>query len=521
MTATARALPPGVSLKASSAVLLAAWVDDGRRGIVDVQAPAGTCRLHVIDGALQLDAEDPLAGGATGPMVDVDLEPLIALLGSATVGDLRFTPRPDPTPRARSLPTAVVLMETAVRGRDRSQLWTQIGGRNVALRMGSDSALAADAMTRIAPRLQALLARFLKPRRPAELIEDDPAGLELLRDVARLVIVGLLARSDGEVESTQTALSDRSRELFLRRIEGELERKPLRINSEEHRRKVIELLHNVGVLTHYELLGVGRHQDEQAIHQAYVEVARLAHPSHAQKLGLGGKTAALDLLFDAATEAYLVLSHPDRRRDYDRELSPEVGSAPASEERRREKASIAKDLYGRARRLSMEHDFQGVFDLMQQAVQLDPKAEYYALLGQVQRRNPQWKAGAVASFRDAVRCRPDDADLRFSFAQILEEMGDRKQAGVQYRAALELRPKDLKLQEALELFENPLKPPKKSSGSLMASLRALLRRGERPESEDRGPARAGRGGKARPGKIDWTEQSTTYEIDLDKDLYRK
>jgi hypothetical protein len=92
---------------------------------------------------------------------------------------------------------------------------------------------------------------------------------------------------------------------------------------------------------------------------------------------------------------------------------------------------------------------------------------------------------------------------------------------VQYRAALELRPKDLKLQEALELFENPLKPPKKSSGSLMASLRALLRRGERPESEDRGPARAGRGGKARPGKIDWTEQSTTYEIDLDKDLYRK
>ena len=97
--------------------MLAAWVDDGRRGIVDVQAPAGSCRLHVIDGELQLDAEDPLAGGVSGPMVDVDLEPLIALLGSATVGDLRFTPRPDPTPRARALPTAVVLMETAVRGR--------------------------------------------------------------------------------------------------------------------------------------------------------------------------------------------------------------------------------------------------------------------------------------------------------------------------------------------------------------------------------------------------------------------
>ena len=102
MTTTARAVPPGVSLKAPSAVVLASWVDDGRRGIVDVQAPAGSCRLHVVDGALQLDADDPLAGGVSGPMVDVDLEPLIALLASATVGDLRFTPRPDPTPRARA-----------------------------------------------------------------------------------------------------------------------------------------------------------------------------------------------------------------------------------------------------------------------------------------------------------------------------------------------------------------------------------------------------------------------------------
>ena len=135
---------------------------------------------------------------------------------------------------------------------------------------------------------------------------------------------------------------------------------------------------------------------------------------------------------------------------------------------------------------------------MQQAVLLDPKAEYYALLGQVQRRNPQWKSGAVASFRDAVRCRPDDPNLRLSFAQILEEMGDRKQAGVQYRAALELRPNDFKLQEALELFENPPKPLKKSSGSLMASLRALLGRGERTENA-RDAARRRVGRNARQG----------------------
>ena len=173
-------------------------------------------------------------------------------------------------------------------------------------------------------------------------------------------------------------------------------------------------------------------------------------------------------------------------------------------------------MYGRARRLAMEHEFQVVVELMQQAVLLDPKAEYYALLGQVQRRNPQWKAGAVASFRDAVRCRPDDPDLRLSFAQILEEMGDRKQAGVQYRAALELRPNDVKLQEALELFENPPKPLKKSSGGLMASLRALFGRGERVETRRRRARREREARQARPGQDRLDRQSSTFEIDLDK-----
>jgi len=330
-----------------------------------------------------------------------------------------------------------------------------------------------------------------------------------------------LARADGEADATQGALTDRSKELFLRRIETELARRPLRLNSDEHRRRVIDLLRNVGVFNHYELLSVGRHQDEQAIHQAYVDVAGLAHPCHAEKLGLDGKAAALELLFEAATEAYLVLSHPDRRRAYDRDLSPELGAGPASEERRREKASIARDMFARARRMAMENEFQAVVELMQQAVQLDPKAEYYALLGQVQRRNPQWKSGAVASYRDAVRCRPDDPDLRLGFAQILEEMGDRKQAGVQYRAALELRPHDERLQQALDQFENPPKAVKlKSSVSLMDSLRALLRRGGRSDGGDRSDlsvrgevAKGGKGG----ARVDWSESSSTYEIDLDKE----
>jgi curved DNA-binding protein CbpA len=495
---------PGGAERAPSALTLAAWLDEGRRGIVEVRTAGGGCRLHLADGVLRLAAGDPIGGGGTGPVQS--LEPLIALLGSAAAEDLRFTPSSVMTPSGRPLPTARLLMEAAARGRDRHQLWSQIGGRSVLLRMTGESALSEEALGGIEPRLQPLLSRFVRARRAAELVDEGTEGLETLRDLARLRAVGLLAPAPSEGDGARTALSKRSKELFVRRIAREIERRPLRLNRDEHRRLVVELVRSLGVSNHYELLRVGRHQDEQAIHQAYVDLASLAHPSHAARIGLEGKSAPLDLLFEAATEAYLVLSHPDRRRDYDRELGADT-VGPASAERRREKAGVAREMYARARHMALEEDMQAVLELMRQAVQLDPQADYYKLLGDVQRRNPLWKAGALASYRDAVRCRPDDPALRLAFARALEEGGDRTQAGIQYRAALELRPHDVELLEALENFESEpsrrkRKKPKKDrgrdadgdeadsrgdggGGGLFPTLRRLFRRG--------GGAASGRG----------------------------
>ena len=97
------------------------------------------------------------------------------------------------------------------------------------------------------------------------------------------------------------------------------------------------------------------------------------------------------------------------------------------------------DMYLRAREHDrLEDEFQPVLELMQQAVQAgDPQAEYYLLLGEVQEHNPEVGQGvcAVASYRKAVRCRPDDADLRLKFAKALEDDGGHS-AGIQYRVAL-------------------------------------------------------------------------------------
>jgi curved DNA-binding protein CbpA len=434
---------------------LASWLDAGRRGVVEVRTAAGACRLLLAGGTLRLDPADPLAAAGS----EESLEPLIERLAGAPSASLRFTPRDLPATEQAPLPAARLLMEAAARGRDRAQLWALLGGRAVALAMAKRGGLAEQALADLDPRRQALLRRFVKSRRAVELVTDDEAGFETLRDLARLSVVGLLAAAELDERGAPAALSDRSKELFLRRIERELERRPLTLNPEEHRGRVVELLRNLGTWNHYELLRVGRHADEHAIHQAYVEIAGIVHPSHAAALGFERRAAALEPLFEAATEAYLVLSHPDRRRAYDRDLGPEV-AGPASDDRRREKASVARDMYRRARRMALADEYQPVLELMQQAILLDPQAEYYRLLGDVQRRNPQWKSGAVASYRDAVRCRPNDADLRLAFAQVLEELGDRKQAGIQYRAALELRPGDETLQAALDAFEHPKRAKK-------------------------------------------------------------
>ena len=129
----------------------------------------------------------------------------------------------------------------------------------------------------------------------------------------------------------------------------------------------------------------------------------------------------------------------------------------------------------------LEEHFQPVLELMQQAIQLDPQAEYYVLKGEVQARNPEWQAGAVASYRDALRCRPDDADLRLKFGKALEKMGDKTQAGIQYRAALELRPNDVEAQSHLESFEESTEPEERG---LMTSLKTLFQRGDRDRALD-------------------------------------
>lgn len=62
---------------------------------------------------------------------------------------------------------------------------------------------------------------------------------------------------------------------------------------------------------YYKILGIDRKADEKAIKSAYRKLARKYHPD------VAGKTKDADTRFKEATEAYEVLSDPEKRKRYD------------------------------------------------------------------------------------------------------------------------------------------------------------------------------------------------------------
>lgn len=238
---------------------------------------------------------------------------------------------------------------------------------------------------------------------------------------------------------------------FLNRVFRELQDEPLGLDPDEHRRRLAELLARAGAATHYELLGLSTDAEESEAHSAYRLLARLVHPSHAAAVGLDGQEGVLEVLFERATEAYLVLSDPHRRTGYDRLMSVERRRRTDPVQRAEEVRRVSRELHEQARRLLEREEHHFAVELLRQAVRLDPSgADTWALLGRAQRENPRWLQMAGDSLRRAARLRPDSAEYRFLLAEVEESQGNREEAERRYREVLERIPGHPATLEALE-----------------------------------------------------------------------
>lgn len=262
---------------------------------------------------------------------------------------------------------------------------------------------------------------------------------------------------------------------FLDRIERDLAGEPLTIDPQDHRRRLAELLALCGSGSHYEVLGVGRTAGEADVHAAFRRVARLTHPLQAAALGMEEQLGVFQILFERATEAYLVLSDTRRRDGYDRLSAADAHWDRNDEERRVEARRMAVDLHEQARELIERDDYHFAIELLRQAVRLDPSAAAsWALLGSAQKANPKWLHMAADSLRRAVQLAPESIEHRMALAEVEAARGEHTLAERVLRQVLDRHPDHPEAAAALEEVAEARE--REAGGSGAQARRGLFRK---------------------------------------------
>lgn len=349
-------------------------------------------------------------------------------------------------------PTEYLIMEAAVRDQDSEALLRGLGGAEALVVARADPEALTE-MYGIDPGEMFLLSRAEAPIQVTELLRqvssDRDTALRMLGRLQAIDLLEILDRSRSRVAGS-SGMVESVVARFLDRVAARLKSQPVSLDPAQHRKRLAELLSQFGSQSHYELLAVGFHDGPEEIHAAYDDLARLVHPNHATRLGLGGKQAALRLLFERATMAYLTLTDPERRAEYNLQAGIEARRSQTADERSAEQAAVARANYERAQELVEHQDYHFALELVRQAVRADPAAPYFALLGRVQSQNPHWVHQAAESYRQAIKLEPDQSSYRVELAKLMETTGDLNRARVHYRAALQKDPGCSEAAEALE-----------------------------------------------------------------------
>lgn len=467
--------------------------------VLHIEDASGNLRFVFVDGDLHLSGRHPLAAALRGMLatggadrqqdaeVKLHLGELVRRiaerLGRCRDGSFRIEPGADSEEVVGPIPSELLVIEGTVAQADPETLLRSLGGEEATLFARDDGSEAAP-LVELEPGLRELLGQLATPRSVADVLASraDDRG-RVIADLARLrasgAVVSLPAREPSGVDQRPADAVAPLVARLLARIGRSLEERPLDLDPAEQRRELARLVSELGALDHYQLLGIEVTADEQTLHRAYEEVARRVHPSNAARLGWEQREGVLRLLFERLTEAYRVLSDPERRSRYHREAGITREFRQSTEERREEMEGVARTHFERARELVGREDYFQACELVKQAIQISPRADYYALLGSIQTRNPKWLREAQDSYRRALDLEPDNTEYRLALARLYERSGEVDRAKVYYRAVSAREPDDPAARAALSRLARygSAKVGERRRGGVLGWLRGLFGRG--------------------------------------------
>ncbi|MEZ5331542.1 MAG: DnaJ domain-containing protein [Thermoanaerobaculia bacterium] len=196
---------------------------------------------------------------------------------------------------------------------------------------------------------------------------------------------------------------------------------------------------------YYVILGVPGNATTKQIRTRFLELAKERHPDRFQ----GKEKAAAESSFQRLTEAFNVLSDPERRRRYDAERSAGPKAQGSEQEQ------VGKAYLQRGIQAYRERDFRAALENFDQATKYgaeDPRAWYHLALtlGRERRSLPR----ARAAILKACELRPMDADYWTAAGKIFADSGLTEQAEAYLRKALDWGGDEGEVEDALAALKS-------------------------------------------------------------------
>lgn len=192
---------------------------------------------------------------------------------------------------------------------------------------------------------------------------------------------------------------------------------------------------------YYAVLGLPRNATSQQVRARFLELARERHPDRFQ----GSEKAKAESAFQEITEAFNVLSDPERRRQIDLELTrPDEGGTRVA-------AQAAKVYLRRGIKAYREKNYKEAAENFDRATQEDPQsAQAWHYLAQAYSRRKQWLSRAAAAAARACELEPMNPTYLKLAGRLAADSGKTTQAKKYYKEALTWGGDDPDVQLALE-----------------------------------------------------------------------
>ncbi|MBK7947472.1 MAG: DnaJ domain-containing protein [Deltaproteobacteria bacterium] len=175
----------------------------------------------------------------------------------------------------------------------------------------------------------------------------------------------------------------------------------------------------LGKLDYYAVLGLDANANTAEIKKAYFKAAKRYHPDSLARKGLAGLEDKAARVFGRVSEAFEILTDPDKKAAYDRGTNgePEIDTARLAQ---------AETSFRKGEILVKMGNFLGALEYLQPAAELWPEEPAYrSALGWALYKQPTSDPSAARGHLEfAYQRAPQDAVTMFRFGMVLRALGE-------------------------------------------------------------------------------------------------